>query len=480
MSAQLIRLQRGEWRFDPDERLGEPGGFGEVFKGVDADGQPIAVKRLKVRADQAAQRELRIAERFAGRDFQHVVPILDAGLDAETDWYFVVMPRASHSLADTLAESGNLDEETAIEVLRSIAAGLAEVTDIVHRDLKPANVLFYKDAWRIADFGIARFVEEATSANTVRGFLSDPYAAPEQWLGDATTAATDVYALGCVAHALINGRPPFSGPGHEDYKRQHVEEEPPPLEANSARLRALVLHALRKLPETRPPLGRFSDQLTAAADEQADEGGGSGVAALREAAANAANRVVKSQGKRAAEHAKEVKREVIRDHAFAVLDEIADALKNTLESNGASVQDDGRQLTARVGNSWLQLKRVGRSTVVPEFAFPKSGWDVIGFATITVGKGAEEVHGASLWYAKLTPDDAYRWYEASYRGSVLLQRTDLPRQPSCLTDFEEVDFAHGGVMRVWQKVSGPTPIDDEHVEGFCDAWAHRLAGAYDK
>jgi serine/threonine-protein kinase len=53
-------------------------------------------------------------------------------------------------------------------VLLQIASGLSEVEDIVHRDLKPANILRHEGVWKIADFGIAKFVEETTSVETLK------------------------------------------------------------------------------------------------------------------------------------------------------------------------------------------------------------------------------------------------------------------------------------------------------------------------
>ncbi|MDM3788590.1 protein kinase, partial [Proteus mirabilis] len=78
-----------------------------------------------------------------------------------------------------------------------------EVGDIVHRDLKPGNILRHEERWKIADFGIAKFVEDSTSLETLREALTPSYAAPEQWLGQRPTSATDIYALGCIIHALV-------------------------------------------------------------------------------------------------------------------------------------------------------------------------------------------------------------------------------------------------------------------------------------
>ena len=91
------------------------------------------------------------------------MPVLDAGRDSESANYFLVMPVAESSLQELITSSAPVAEAEALRILAQIADGLAEVPEIVHRDLKPGNVLLYDGAWRIADFGIARFVEESTS-----------------------------------------------------------------------------------------------------------------------------------------------------------------------------------------------------------------------------------------------------------------------------------------------------------------------------
>jgi len=110
---------------------------------------------------------------------------------------------AEKSLEDEVQDQGNLPENKVVEILIQIVTGLDEVRDIIHRDLKPDNVLLHKNKWKIADFGIARFVEESTSLNTLKGYLTPPYAAPEQWKMERATHATDVYALGCIGYKLL-------------------------------------------------------------------------------------------------------------------------------------------------------------------------------------------------------------------------------------------------------------------------------------
>ena len=90
MARHTIRLAEGEWSFDDSERLGKPGGFGEVFVGNGPSGK-VAVKRLMLSADQAAHRELKIGQELKQRSLTYVVPILDAGQDSESDRYFLIM-----------------------------------------------------------------------------------------------------------------------------------------------------------------------------------------------------------------------------------------------------------------------------------------------------------------------------------------------------------------------------------------------------
>src|SRR5216117_8437 len=128
-----IKLPRGEWFFDDQRRLGEPGGFGEVFAGEDAEGNGVAIKRLKVEATKTAHRELAIAAELAGKTYYHVLVPLDSGQDAESDAYFLVMPRAEKSLYDELEVRGLLSNAESVDVLLQIALGLQEIPEFVHR-----------------------------------------------------------------------------------------------------------------------------------------------------------------------------------------------------------------------------------------------------------------------------------------------------------------------------------------------------------
>jgi serine/threonine-protein kinase len=247
-----IRLNQ-TWTFNEAKRIGTPGGFGEVFEGRGEDGTPVAVKRIRRVTPGLATGEIRIARTLMSRPSEHVIPILDAGKDPATGHNFVVMPRADESLQDLIDRDGPLADEDAKTVLSDVLTGLQEMKRIVHGDLKPANVLLHEDRWKLADMGIARHVDDEPATLSIRMFVSEAYAAPEQWRFETPTRATDVYAFGCLAYTVLTGSPPFLGPSQEEYCLQHLKATPRPLPASPA-VRALVQMCLTKDKASRPSI----------------------------------------------------------------------------------------------------------------------------------------------------------------------------------------------------------------------------------
>lgn len=473
-----IKLPKGVWSYDPKKPLGPPGGFGVVFAGLDEPGQAVAVKRLNVDAAQAAHRELRIARELASRSLQHVMPVLDAGQDSESDQYFVVMPVAERSLQDKLRDEGPLTEIAAAEILSQIVKGLAQVPDIVHRDLKPGNVLFLDGRWHVADFGIARFVEESTSAQTLKDCLSPHFAAPEQWRYEQATSATDVYALGCVAYTLLKGQPPFEGSPAE-LQDKHCRGAPPDATGCSAQMQTLVAMMLRKAPGARPSLARVGAVLNQIL--QSGAAPRSDPALDRLAVAAAAHE--RQQAEVAAEMEKarsvQAQRNALaidaRTTLLRVFGELARRITASVPS--AVVRSTGSSHVISVGPAKLEMDLRMANGALNEDAFPRSEWDVICGAVIEVEQSSPHYkRAASLWYTRRGDKRGdYRWYEVGYEGNPLTGQ-GFEFQPAAVTP-ELADRAHSPAMDVVQASYPPVPIDDEDVGSFCERWAHILAEA---
>jgi serine/threonine protein kinase len=166
--------------------------------------RPVALKVLAAHlADdpEFRARFLREARLAARLEHEHVVRIYDV---AELDGLPCI---AMELLPGGTLEGGRLSRSEAA----GVAAGLAHAHrhGVVHRDLKPANLLRAADGTvKIADFGIARAVEETmvTQVGTVLGTLQ--YLSPEQAAGEVAGPPADVYSFGIVLDELLDEQTP--------------------------------------------------------------------------------------------------------------------------------------------------------------------------------------------------------------------------------------------------------------------------------
>ena len=239
------------------------GGMAIVFLARDLrHNRDVALKVLRpeVGAALGAERFLREIHIVAGLTHPHILPLHDSG-EADGLLYFVMPYVRGETLRQRLLRTGPLAVDEATRIARDIAAGLSYAHEhgIIHRDIKPENILLEGHEAMLADFGIARAVNES-----VRDGISQPglaigtphYMSPEQASGlEHVDGRSDVYSLGCVLYEMLSGAPPFSARTPQAILAKHRNEPPP--EVTSLRptvtpaLAEALAVALRKLPADR-------------------------------------------------------------------------------------------------------------------------------------------------------------------------------------------------------------------------------------
>jgi serine/threonine-protein kinase len=200
------------------------------------------------------KREVAAAQRIS---HPNVVPVLDAG-EAGGLPYLVQKLIPGGSLHDRIAAAGRLDVPTTMRLLAGPAEGIdaLHASGLVHRDIKPANIMLDGDRAYVTDFGLAKDSQASNLTRPGQALGSLDYMAPEQIRGEDVSAATDIYALGCMIHECITGTPPFGGRPSMRVLFAHLQEPPPDISTLrrdiSPAVAKAVTRALEKEPEDRP------------------------------------------------------------------------------------------------------------------------------------------------------------------------------------------------------------------------------------
>ena len=186
----------------------------------------------------------------------HIVRVLDAGVDASTGMPFLTMELLrGGSLRELLRAHGAMPFPEVTRLLRQAALGLSKThaAGIIHRDLKPDNLFITtrddgSPCLKILDFGIAKVAAQSHQGSATR--IGTPlYMAPEQISGRGSIGAwTDLFALGHIAYELCVG---------EHYFREESLSSETPLDFYHRILAGILeppsARALRRANVTLPP-----------------------------------------------------------------------------------------------------------------------------------------------------------------------------------------------------------------------------------
>ncbi|MFF7241717.1 protein kinase [Streptomyces collinus] len=265
-------------RYELIDQLGH-GGMGTVHRAVDRRlRRTVAVKLLSpalAHDPHARARFRREAHAAAALNHPAVATIHDVGEEPHPDGprpYLVMEYVHGATFADALRD-GPLPITDAVEAACAVLEALhhSHESGIVHRDIKPSNIMLTgPDTVKVLDFGIAKaFHQDATRITVGGAAIGTPaYLSPEQINDQQVDHRADLYAMGCLLHELLTGRPPFLGDSPFAVMHQHLYTGPEPV----TRLRpqtppaveAAILRALSK-----DPAERFADagQMRAALTE---------------------------------------------------------------------------------------------------------------------------------------------------------------------------------------------------------------------
>jgi eukaryotic-like serine/threonine-protein kinase len=245
-----------------ESQIGQ-GGMGRVWLASRNDGRferRVAVKFLHANfVGRAAEERLRREGSILARlSHPHIARLLDAGVSPAGQPYLVLEWIEGQSI-DRHCDAQKLGIRARlrlfVEVLSAVAHAHANL--IVHRDIKPSNVLLDAGgAARLTDFGLAKGRDYSVLTMPGQMLGTMDYLAPELIRGDEPSAASDVYAFGCLVYACVAGRPPFAGRGLFGVGAGHLDEEPPDPCARRADVPdgfgEAIGFALRKAPGDRP------------------------------------------------------------------------------------------------------------------------------------------------------------------------------------------------------------------------------------
>src|ERR1044072_8409801 len=183
------------------------GGMAAVYaaRGVRHD-RVVGIKVLRpdVHPASGAERFLREIRVAAQLTHPHILPLIDSG-ESKGVLFYVMPYIEGETLRNRLACAGKLSIPETLRILRHVldALGYAHGRGVVHRDIKPENILLSDRHALVADFRVAKALDESVGAAAATNLMTSPgmavgtpaYMAPEQVAGDELDHRADLYSV---------------------------------------------------------------------------------------------------------------------------------------------------------------------------------------------------------------------------------------------------------------------------------------------
>jgi serine/threonine protein kinase len=234
-----------------DRRIGR-GGFGEVWAALAPGGVTVAIKFIPLDG-QVGDVELRALDLMKNIRHPHLTGV--SGIWRGEQMLVIAMELGDRTLMDCLKEAkaqgqDGINFELLCEFMKEAAKGIdyLNTLHIAHRDIKPQNLLLLSGGVKVADFGLAKLLDQTLVSNT--GAMTPAYSAPELFNGQAS-GKSDQYALAISYCQLRGGRLPFEGTIAQ-LMAGHLNKDPDISMIPEAE-RPIVARALAKDPADRWP-----------------------------------------------------------------------------------------------------------------------------------------------------------------------------------------------------------------------------------
>lgn len=217
----------------------------------------VAIKLFSPHLARGEARNLFLREARVVGKLSHpsIITIHDMGIDESSQTPYLVMELVEGQSLEKMISKGSIPYPAACEWAAhvAVALSLAHRRAVIHGDVKPANILITpENRVKLTDFGMARLASHQTDS-AVRG--TPAYWCPEQILGHAQDARSDLFSLGVVLHEMLTGLNPFHGESIPTICNQILSSTPlPPSRSNPSIPSALddiVTTCLVKEPQLR-------------------------------------------------------------------------------------------------------------------------------------------------------------------------------------------------------------------------------------
>ncbi len=229
-------------------------------------GRVVTVKLLPaIKEGQSAKQQLVEMQALGKLRHANVVTLYNVGLFEKRFPYMVTEHMLGGSLREIIDRYAPLAPARALGILQQLASALEAVhaQDMLHRNLSPNAILLEQLAGsrqelaKLSDFGQAQLLDDGEELPLSARAAHPEYMAPEQVLGGAFTAASDMYAIGIILYEMLTGQLPYSRTSAPKLWDEIVGGEIQPVanlvpELHSfPQIQALITQLLNRKPEAR-------------------------------------------------------------------------------------------------------------------------------------------------------------------------------------------------------------------------------------